>query len=73
MDSATPDPDHSSFARELSQMIAAAKLIAGRSNDWRDAEGLAQHNEIDWDYVTHWAEVWEITDRLERLRAGLAE
>ncbi len=49
------------------------KLIAGRSNDWRDAEGLAQHNEIDWDYVTHWAKVWEITDRLERLRAGLSE
>jgi hypothetical protein len=49
------------------------KLIAGRSNDWRDAEGLARHNPIDWPYVEHWAQVWQINDRLERLRASPAD
>lgn len=53
--------------------LIVLKLIAGRSKDWIDAQALARHNPVDWDYVTHWAEVWEITDRLERLRAGLSE
>ena len=66
---ATPHGDHLRVATP--EDLIVLKLIANRSIDHIDADALARHNPIDWPYVEHWAEVWQVTERLDRLKAGL--
>ncbi|MEO8539079.1 MAG: nucleotidyl transferase AbiEii/AbiGii toxin family protein [bacterium] len=47
------------------------KLIANRSKDQRDIFTIVEAQPIDWDYVKHWAGVWEVTPALEKLLAEL--
>lgn len=47
--------------------LLVLKLIANRSKDHRDLVGLASMEGLDWAYVHHWADVWDISDRLEAL------
>jgi hypothetical protein len=49
------------------------KLIASRSKDRIDLDNLARLNGLDWAYIETWAETWEVTDRLAKLRASLDE
>jgi hypothetical protein len=44
------------------------KLIAWRSKDRIDLEGLARLDGVDWAYVRRWCDSWEIGDRLSALR-----
>jgi hypothetical protein len=52
--------------------LIVLKLLAWRSVDQQDAVRLGM-GEIDWDYVTHWCEIWEVADRLDRLRGITGE
>ena len=45
------------------------KLLANRPHDQSDAIALAAPSHLDDAYLDHWASIWEIGDRLERLRA----
>ncbi len=51
--------------------LLVLKLIADRPKDQVDLLGLAQLPGLDWCYVEHWADEWEIRERLDRLRAAL--
>jgi predicted nucleotidyltransferase len=48
--------------------LIVMKLIADRAKDQIDLVGLAALPEIDWTYIEHWAEEWQILDRLQRIR-----
>ena len=48
--------------------LLVLKLIASRRKDMDDLERLAARENVDWTYVGHWADVWGVSDRLERLR-----
>ena len=48
--------------------LIVMKLIADRPKDQVDLVGLVTLPEIDWAYVEHWAEEWQVLDRLERIR-----
>lgn len=52
--------------------LIVLKLIAGRSKDYPDALALAQMENLDWPYIEEWAAVWQVEDRLQRLRDLLA-
>lgn len=44
--------------------IIVHKLIAGRSRDDADVEAILDANHVlDWDYLNHWLEQWEVADR----------
>ena len=45
------------------------KLIANRSKDRIDLEGLVALGGLDWTYVDRWAQAWGVHDELERLRS----
>jgi len=54
------------------------KLVADREQDRADIAALrralaADGRAIDWSYVERWADVWEIRERLERIRTGALE
>lgn len=53
--------------------LIVLKLLALRSKDRDDLRELASNASIDWDYVRHWCDVWQVTDRLENLRRAIAE
>jgi hypothetical protein len=44
------------------------KLIASRRKDLGDLLGLFKMPGLDWEYVEHWAEVWQVSDRLAAIR-----
>ncbi len=50
--------------------LIVMKLIADRPKDQVDLVGLVALPNIDWAYVEHWSEEWQITDRLQRIRDG---
>lgn len=60
------------FAVATREDLIVLKLIAWRMIDQQDVLRLSQYN-IDWEYVEHWCEVWEVTDRLENLRRAITE
>lgn len=53
--------------------VIVLKLIASRPQDRADAVGLASGQGLDWGYMEHWADVWDVSDRLQGLRQMLAE
>lgn len=53
--------------------LIVLKLIANRPIDHADTFLLARDNAIDWPYVEHWAEVWQVGDRLRGLRQTLTD
>jgi hypothetical protein len=48
--------------------LVILKLIANRSKDQQDIFRIVEAQPIDWEYVEHWAEVWEVADSLRKLR-----
>ena len=48
--------------------LIVLKLIADRSKDRVDLEGLCALGDVDWTYVERWAKEWEVFERLERFR-----
>jgi nucleotidyltransferase AbiEii toxin of type IV toxin-antitoxin system len=48
--------------------LIVLKLIADRTKDQADLEGLLGLSAIDWRYVEEWASVWGVLDRLHRMR-----
>lgn len=49
--------------------VIVHKLLAWRSKDIGDIESiLIAGHPLDTDYVDHWAEVWEVTDRWDEVR-----
>lgn len=46
------------------------KLIADRPKDQVDLLGLVALEGLDWRYIEAWAERWDVTDVLARLRAA---
>ena len=50
--------------------LIVMKLIADRRKDQNDLLGLVELPGLDWPYIEAEARVWEIEDRLARLRAG---
>ena len=53
--------------------LIVLKLIASRSKDRVDLDNLARLPLLDWAYIEQWAETWQVTDRLAKLRASLDE
>ncbi|HMO53635.1 MAG TPA: nucleotidyl transferase AbiEii/AbiGii toxin family protein [Tepidiformaceae bacterium] len=51
--------------------LIVLKLLAWRTVDQQDVLRLAA-GEIDWDYVTHWCEVWQLSEKLGWLRRMIA-
>jgi hypothetical protein len=52
--------------------LIVLKLIANRPKDRIDLLSLCQLPGLDWGYVEHWAERWEVSAVLERVRGELA-
>lgn len=50
--------------------LIVLKLIADRTKDQADLEGLAGLAGVDWSYVERWAAAWGVLDRLMRTRRG---
>lgn len=50
------------------EVLIILKLIANRSIDHRDIFTLVEAQPIDWGYVEQWAEQWEVSDSLSKLR-----
>ena len=48
--------------------LIVLKLIANRSIDHRDIYTILETQSIDWEYVEHWARIWDVTDSLQRVR-----
>lgn len=48
--------------------LIVLKLIADRTKDQVDLEGLLGLGTLDWSYVEKWATVWGVQDRLARRR-----
>lgn len=53
--------------------LIVLKLIASRSKDRIDLDNLARLPNLDWAYIEEWAETWQVTDRLVKLRTSLDE
>lgn len=53
--------------------LLVLKLLASRHKDFKDLLDLGKLPDIDWGYVEHWCEVWEVADRLENLRRAIAQ
>lgn len=51
--------------------LVVLKLIAARKKDESDLDALARLPGLDWAYIEHWADAWEVTPRLEALRREL--
>lgn len=51
-----------------SEDLIVMKLIANRAKDRIDLEGLIALPDVDWQYVQKWAALWDVADRLTRLR-----
>ena len=49
--------------------LLVLKLIAFRAKDRGDLAALAALDGLDWPYVERWAAIWEVEDRLRRIRA----
>lgn len=52
------------------------KLLAGRPQDLLDIHALIStfaidNRALDWAYIERWCDLWEVRDRLERLRSEL--
>jgi hypothetical protein len=50
--------------------LIVLKLIADRTKDQADLEGLLALGALDWTYVEKWATTWGVLDRLRRKRRG---
>jgi hypothetical protein len=48
--------------------LIVLKLIADRTKDQADLEGLLGLGALDWAYVEKWSAVWGVLDRLRRKR-----
>lgn len=48
--------------------LIVLKLIADRTKDQADLEGLLALGALDWSYVEKWATAWGVLERLERKR-----
>lgn len=48
--------------------LIVLKLIADRTKDRADLEGLIALGTLDWTYVEKWAAIWGVLDRLHRMR-----
>jgi hypothetical protein len=51
--------------------LLVLKLLAFRTKDRDDLVEIGQMHDLDWSYVEHWAEAWEVSDRLNKLREWL--
>jgi hypothetical protein len=52
--------------------LIVLKLIANRRKDQDDLFELGRRDGVDWGYIEHWTEVWQVTDPLRTLQAALA-
>jgi hypothetical protein len=52
--------------------LLVLKLIANRVKDQDDMFRLSQQDGIDWQYVEHWAAIWDVSNSLENLRRIIA-
>ena len=50
--------------------LIVLKLIAFRAKDRIDLLGLVALSNLDWSYVQGWVDVWEVGDRLRRIRSA---
>jgi hypothetical protein len=50
--------------------LIVLKLIADRTKDQADLEGLLAIGALDWAYVEKWAATWGVLDRLHRRRGS---
>ncbi|MBX3028164.1 nucleotidyl transferase AbiEii/AbiGii toxin family protein [bacterium] len=50
--------------------LIVLKLIADRTKDQSDLEGLLGLGALDWAHVEKWAAAWGVFDRLQRKRRG---
>ena len=50
--------------------LIVLKLIADRTKDQADLEGLLALGALDWAYVERWATTWGVLDRLRSKRRG---
>lgn len=50
--------------------LIVLKLIADRTKDQADLEGLLALGALDWAYVEKWAAAWGVLERLQRKRQG---
>lgn len=63
----TPIPGAEPLRVASREDVIVLKLIAFRRKDQDDLVNLANHPDIDWGYIEHWADVWQVSDRLPQL------
>ncbi|MGH2609328.1 MAG: nucleotidyl transferase AbiEii/AbiGii toxin family protein [Tepidiformaceae bacterium] len=51
--------------------VLVLKLIANRGKDHKDQLDLARLSGLDWAYIEHWADVWQVSERLGALREAV--
>ena len=51
--------------------LVVLKLISFRPKDQKDLLELGKIEGLDWSYVEHWASIWDVKDRLAKLREWL--
>jgi hypothetical protein len=63
--------DDQPFRIATPEDIIILKLVANRPQDHVDNIELGLMEGLDWEYVERWSVVWDVSDRLEILRAGI--
>lgn len=48
--------------------LIVLKLIADRTKDQADIEGLLNLGSLDWEYIEKWTAIWGVSERLHRMR-----
>lgn len=66
-------PSTSGLSVATVEDLIILKLVAMRSQDQRDLALLLAWNDLDWPYIEHWADVWEVTARLRQVRDAQGE
>jgi hypothetical protein len=70
---AVPMPGAEPLRVATREDMVVLKLIAFRDKDRDDLRELSRVEGLDWDYIEHWAEEWEVVDRLSQVREWLSE
>jgi hypothetical protein len=63
--------DSQPFAVATPEDLIILKLIANRSKDHTDVVELGKIEDLDWNYIRYWAQIWDVSGGLEGLRRNL--
>jgi Nucleotidyltransferase of unknown function (DUF6036) len=68
LERALPMPGAEPLRVATREDMVVLKLIAFRDKDRDDLRELSRVGGLDWAYIEHWADEWQVTDRLKQVR-----